>query len=158
MSQREKTIAVILISVAILWGMTSWSRTASFKKPGAQTDETHNNPVSLLHSEESQSQELKRILEQLELRSRPQMQTQEITDPFRKFDQKELLDKTVLEFSELVLSGVMMENSQPIALINDQILKEGDKISGFEVKEIRPNEVVLIRGLEKYTLKLFTEP
>ena len=159
MSKREKLIGGIFLSVAILWAMASRPNNSLPKKSVAQSAEAHHdNPISVLHPEESQPLELKRVLEQLQLRSRQETETTEVRDPFKKFDQKELMDKTLLDFSELVLTGIVMEGAQPGALINDQILKQGDKISGFEVKEIRSNEVVLTRGLEKYTLKLFTEP
>lgn len=75
-------------------------------------------------------------------------------DPFAPLDPRAVLDTTVMDFTQLQLSGIIWEEEQPIALINDKILNRGDMISGFKIFEIRKNEVVLIKGLERYILKL----
>ena len=42
-------------------------------------------------------------------------------------------------------------------MINKQIFNEGDIISGFEIHKILEDEVILIKGLKRYTLYLSRE-
>jgi len=78
-------------------------------------------------------------------------------DPFEKLDYRSVFTSTALEFSELSLSGIIWEESAPMALINNQILAAGEIISGFKVEEIRKNEVILIKGTEKFIMRLYSQ-
>lgn len=79
---------------------------------------------------------------------------EEMNDPFAELDPRAVLDTTVMDFTQLELSGIIWEEDEPVALINDKILSRGDMVSGFKIFEIRKSEVVLIKGLERYILKL----
>jgi len=72
-----------------------------------------------------------------------------VKDPFKKLEPQ----LTALSFSDLVLSGLGWEKDTPTAIINDQFLKKGDQISGFIVVEIRQDEVILYKDLQRYVLK-----
>ncbi|MFQ6618587.1 MAG: hypothetical protein ACE5QV_07860 [Fidelibacterota bacterium] len=53
----------------------------------------------------------------------------------------------------LSLKGIVWDSESPSAIINDSILKEGDKIGGYEIKKIYP-KVVLLEG-ENEKIRLF---
>ncbi|MBU2541578.1 MAG: general secretion pathway protein GspB [Candidatus Omnitrophica bacterium] len=64
------------------------------------------------------------------------------------------------QISKLELSGMIISEDNPkdsIAVINEENLKAGDKISGFTIKDIRANFVVLESGGEKFMLRLWEE-
>lgn len=95
--------------------------------------------------------DLEDIAEQIRLKSvAPDLTS--VKDPFKRLE----LTDFPLEFSDLVLSGIIFEEEMPTALINGQILKEGDRISVFRVEEIRRNSVILTSGDDQYTLRLST--
>lgn len=73
-------------------------------------------------------------------------------DPFQEL----VPNVTELSFSDLVLEGVHWEIEEPVAIINQQILKEGDEISGFVVDEIKEDEVILFKDKRWHILK-FTQ-
>ncbi|MDP2943700.1 MAG: general secretion pathway protein GspB [Candidatus Omnitrophota bacterium] len=55
---------------------------------------------------------------------------------------------------QLLLNGIFFDETQPYALINNQIVKRGDMIEGAKVVQILSNEVVL--EFEGTTIKLKT--
>lgn len=66
-------------------------------------------------------------------------------------------DKDIL-ISDMVLEGVMAEpTGESVAIINGNIVKLGDKIGLFIVKDIKPNAVTLEKGTDNFTLKLKKE-
>lgn len=54
----------------------------------------------------------------------------------------------------LVLRGIMDVMGQKAALINQHILREGDKIKGYRLLKISQNKVVLLRRKQRYVLNL----
>ena len=71
---------------------------------------------------------------------------------------------TILNFdkdiyaSDMVLEGVLLEpTGDSVAIINGNIVKIGDKVGFFIVKEIQVNMVILEKGQEIITLKLKKE-
>lgn len=160
MSKREKVIGIILLALAVLCAFVFFSRQS---RPPAATgkflqDLVKDAPPQTAGPETLSNQGLKRMIEKVFLKFKSNEPAGDIVDPFKKFDAKDLMDRNVLQFSELKLIGIVLDKEVPAALINDQILYPGDQISGFKVVEIHTNEVVLTRGLEKYILKLFEEP
>ncbi len=64
------------------------------------------------------------------------------------------------QISRLQLSGMIISESNlkdSIAVIDGENLKVGDKISGFVIKEIRSNFVILESGNENFILRLWEE-
>ncbi len=158
MSKREKMIGAILLGLAIICLFVFRPQGAPapqqeiLNPPGPKSVSTNQTITSV-----TVPQEYKRMIEKVLIKFEPQEPVGEVADPFKKFEAKELIDKNVLEFTELKLIGIVMDENAPTALINGQILHVGDSVSGFKVADIRSNEVLLTRGLEKYTLKLFEE-
>lgn len=58
------------------------------------------------------------------------------------------------------LSGIVWDERQPVAILNDQVLKMGDEIEGYRITAIRAEAVQLTRGQETVDLPLFqsTQP
>ena len=55
-------------------------------------------------------------------------------------------------FKEFQLLGILWDNKMPVAIIDDQVLHEGDVIRGVTVRTISRNEVLLLHKNEHYTL------
>lgn len=72
------------------------------------------------------------------------------TDPFLKLEP----EQRSLEYSDLVLSGLILAQQKPLALINGVPVGEGDKIGDFVVQAIDKNQVILQKGMERYILKI----
>ena len=53
------------------------------------------------------------------------------------------------------LEGIIWDpDGGAIAIINNEILKQGDKISGFKIKKIKRDEVILLKGEKEINLFL----
>ena len=55
---------------------------------------------------------------------------------------------------DLALNGIMPDKQNPYAIINNEIVKLGDKVGGMTVIEINENNVVLDENGERHTLEL----
>lgn len=55
---------------------------------------------------------------------------------------------------DLALSGIMPDKQNPCAIINDEVVKLGDKVDGMTVIEINENNVVLDENGKRHTLEL----
>ncbi|MBU4590249.1 MAG: hypothetical protein KKG01_04930 [Candidatus Omnitrophica bacterium] len=58
--------------------------------------------------------------------------------------------------SDMVLTGILWDDSSPLAMINDNPIAVGDKISGYTVVEIRKDRVIITNGTEDSELRLPT--
>ena len=64
-----------------------------------------------------------------------------------------LIPKEV-DITGLALKGVIYSQSGPVAVIDDEILEEGDNIGVYIVVKIEEKKVILKKGNEQFTLKL----
>lgn len=65
------------------------------------------------------------------------------------------LDKELYKSSRMILRGVSMgRDRRGYALIDDEIVTEGDLISGYEVCEVEKDRVLLKKGNESFYLLL----
>ena len=55
---------------------------------------------------------------------------------------------------KLTLEGIIQSNTVPAAIINDNIVSEGDMVEGMVVKEIGETSVILLKDGEEYKLEL----
>jgi hypothetical protein len=78
-------------------------------------------------------------------------------DPFQKLDSPQVEVGVSADISTLVVSGIIIEKDGPTALINEKILRIGDSIGEYQVEDIKQNEVILKRGMEKFVLRLFKD-
>ena len=58
------------------------------------------------------------------------------------------------QISGLALSGILWDPSQPIAIINGQMLRVGEEIDGFRVVQIEQDHVGLSDGGQTFSLTL----
>jgi len=55
---------------------------------------------------------------------------------------------------KLVLKGIAWDETEPLALINDLLVKEGDAIQGAKIVKIDFDQVVVRYGTKKFVIKL----
>ena len=55
---------------------------------------------------------------------------------------------------DLALSGIMPDKQNPCAIINNEVVKLGDKVGGMTVIEINESNVVLDENGQRHTLEL----
>lgn len=82
-------------------------------------------------------------------KNRPQLKW--VRNPFQ-FPPKKEVEKT--DVGKLNLTGIIYDETSPVAVINDIIVHEGDEIEGVKVIKIESEEVLLEEDGESYTLKL----
>lgn len=73
-------------------------------------------------------------------------------DPFARIPSME--KTTSVEGEELKLTGILWDKQGGIALINDSIVRVGDRIGQWKVMKITPSSVILERAGTYYELKL----
>jgi len=61
---------------------------------------------------------------------------------------------TSVEGGGLKLTGILWDKQGGMALINDSIVRVGDRIGQWKVKKITPSSVILERAGTYYELKL----
>lgn len=59
-----------------------------------------------------------------------------------------------LGMEDLALNGIMADKENPYAIINNDVVKLGDKVNGMTVIEINEKNVVLEQNGQKHTLEL----
>ncbi len=71
-------------------------------------------------------------------------------NPFKQADHKPQpkpqKKKPVRRKTTLTLRAISYQQKGSVALINDQVLKVGDVISGYRVQKIEPKQVILIKN------------
>ena len=56
---------------------------------------------------------------------------------------------------DLKLTGILWDEDNPQAIINDEIREKGDKVGKFKIIEILPEKVIVSDGTEKFELKIY---
>lgn len=64
------------------------------------------------------------------------------------------IDYPELKPDRLSLRGILRIGDEKVALINDTVVREGEKIAGMEVAEIQDYRVVLMHAGKRYILKM----
>lgn len=82
-------------------------------------------------------------------------------DPFQPLiDSKGVLNvKLIRSREDLMLNGIIYaeKKSERIAVINSESFRAGDIVGNYEIKDITPNKVVLIKGSKKTVLTMEVE-
>lgn len=66
--------------------------------------------------------------------------------------------ETEVFVSDLVLEGIIVEaDGNNLAIVNGLVVKRNDPVGQYTVSEISSNAVVLMKGQEKFTLRLKKE-
>lgn len=56
-----------------------------------------------------------------------------------------------------ILTGIIWDEQHPMAVIGDEVVGIGGKVSDYEVKKIEKERVILQKGEETFTLELYNE-
>lgn len=83
----------------------------------------------------------------------------DVRDPFSPLIDKNgriLIDEK-LNVGSLKLSGIIFSKDEKVAIVNGEIVKEGDYIGNYIIDKIEENKVVLKKGDEKFILELEVE-
>ena len=59
-----------------------------------------------------------------------------------------------IEFAGMALKGIIYSEGKPLAIINEEVLKEGDKIGEYTVLKINKKSVTRKKNNEAFILKL----
>ena len=59
-----------------------------------------------------------------------------------------------LDITELTLKGIIYSQGNSLAIINEEMLKEGDTVGEYVVLKIEEKKVFLKKGNKEFTLKL----
>ncbi|NOZ75904.1 MAG: general secretion pathway protein GspB [FCB group bacterium] len=71
--------------------------------------------------------------------------------------EENIIEEDPVYIEDYILSAISFRGDRPVVLINESILKVGDRIDGLQLKEVRPNSVVLVSpGGKEYILNLQT--
>jgi len=164
MSKREKIIGIITAVVFIFW-LQNFFGGDQDRKPKKQTTAKTSRPrTQAVRHQKSPSKPVEdkkfsfdwqAVIDCMGMEYED-TDAQPVRDPFAELDYRDVFSSSALDFSELSLSGIIWEEEAPLALINNQILGIGEMISGFKIDEISKNEVILIKGTEKFMLRLYS--
>lgn len=55
----------------------------------------------------------------------------------------------------LALNGIIWDATEPYAIINDEVVRRGDRIGGCKVVDIKEDRVILDNGTEQITLNVW---
>ncbi len=80
-------------------------------------------------------------------------------DPFSALVSKSglILIPRQLSLADLVLKGIIYSEGEPLAIISDEILKEGETIADYTLIDIGEKKVTLEKNKEIFILKLEEE-
>lgn len=157
MNKKTKIVVFICVIVLLFWLNV---RQRGLSKPAGHADSAppaQKNAEKTDGKETTAADEYRKLMDLVKTVQTPAQGPLE-GDPFLKFNAVILTKDTPLEINQLKLTGIIIEEDGPVALINDQILRAGDVISKFQIEEIRQNEVLLKRGTDKFVLRLFANP
>jgi hypothetical protein len=145
MLKKEKTELIItsfLVLVLVLFVLRATNKTK--KKgplPTAPVVALANNDKVILSSESGYNfSALEKETANLELKDDP-------------FTSNPITNKRI-DATGISLKGIIWDKNKPVALINEEVVKVGDSISGYSVKEIDKDKVILTGGVNITTLKL----
>ena len=158
MNKREKIIGIVMVGTIFIWAMTFFSKSRPAKPREPTRASSQKVPAKAVPREDGPKVSVDGVVALMEGAFDETLPQESITDPFEELKPIEGSAQEGAGPSQFVLSGIIIEkDEEPVALINGEILREGDVVAGFLVEDITPNEVVLTQGNERYILKLFVK-
>jgi len=156
--KRGVIIAVVLAIVLVglwLWvlGIVSVKKTVRELVERPATVEV--SPEELREKAEETALSLSNWLERQEKMDKMLVYHESRRDPFLlpvKAKKKSL----PVEPPKLVLKGIAWDETEPLALINDLVVKEGDIIQGARIVKIDFDRVVVLYGSKKFVIELIS--
>lgn len=134
----KQKVEIIITGVAVVLFIVLFTSTLAKRTKKAVTETAENLPVSEVVPPEV---------------TKP-ISAKEIEwgrDPFVKAPERKEKEGTI----GLTLEGIIWDETNPQAIINNEIVTIGDKINGLEVVEIKKDEVTLTDGKTQHKLELW---
>lgn len=161
LQKREKILLSLAGAAVVIFVITNLLPKKSTEKPitsapssVARTVETRTQKTPAVP--QMQQPKLKsyttRSAWNLEWKNDPFVYAEIVPEPEEQKDEREeenVVEETSYRFE---LNGISWLNNKPTVLINDQILKPGDRIEGYTLSEVKPEYVVLVRNGERVRL------
>jgi len=157
MTARRGAIIVVVLAVATvglwLWvlGVVPFKRAAT-ELPGRPIA-VEVSPEELREKAEVTARSLASWLEEQEKLSKKLVYHKGKRDPFLLVIKKKE-ESPRLEPPKLILKGIAYDKTEPLALINDRVVKEGDTIEGARIVKIDFDRVVVHHGKKEFVIKL----
>lgn len=157
MTARSGAIIVVVLAVATvglwLWvlGVVPFKRTVTELPKGAIVVEV--SPEELRERAEVTARSLASWLEEQTELSKTLVYHKGKRDPFLP-EIKKKEESPRIEPPKLVLKGIAYDKIEPLALINDRVVKEGDTIEGARIVKIDFDRVVVHHGKKEFVIKL----
>ena len=86
---------------------------------------------------------------------------QEERDPFVSIldlrKEKIIASKNRIDLSKVILKGIIWNNKQPVAIINDELVMTGDDWQGYKLERIDRDGILLSDGENTYQLSITEE-
>jgi len=64
--------------------------------------------------------------------------------------------KEMIKWQEIKVDGIVW-GQEPLAIVNGEVVKEGDNLGPFKLKEIKQESIILLRGKKEYEYKVEME-
>jgi len=157
MTARRSAIIVVVLAAALvgvwLWvlGVVPFKRTVTELPRGPIVVAV--SPEELRERAEATARSLSSWLEEQEKLSKRLVYRKGKRDPFL-IAVKKKEESPRIEPPKLVLKGIAYDEAEPLALINDRVVKQGDTIEGARIVKIDFDRVVVRHGKEEFVIKL----
>jgi len=148
-------LAIVLVGLLWLWvlGIVPLKKTVRELVERPATVEV--SPEELREKAEETVLSLSNWLEKQEKMDKMLVYHESRRDPFLllvKAKKKSL----PVEPPKLVLKGIAWDETEPLALINDLVVKEGDTIQGARIVKIDFDRVAVLYGSKKFVIELMS--
>jgi len=157
MKRRRRVILIVVLAIVAV-GLWLW--VLGIVPPKRTVRELIERPVTVeVGSEELRKKaeetaiSLANWLEQQENMNKMLVYRQAQRDPFL-LSVKKKEEMLPVEPPKLVLKGIAWDETQPLSLINDLVVKEGDAIQGARIVKIDFDRVVVRYRSKKFVIKL----
>lgn len=151
--QQKYIITVGVLGIALLMAVMS-TFGGKKKKTSADVPSTPSFDISEMH-----------LINLNEEKSKPPEQelavsAEWIRDPFgfdelARMEAEQMIEEE--EQIEIILNGIIWDESAPLAMVNGELYPKGADISGFEIIDITEESVVLDNGVKRMTLSIWEE-
>ena len=160
MTARSSAIIVVVLAIALV-GVWLWVLGAiPFKRRVRELTERPGvvevTPEELRERAEATARSLSSWLEEQEKLSRTLVYHKGRRDPFLLLVKKKK-ESPRIEPPKLVLKGIAWDKTEPLALINNLVVREGDTIEGARIVKIDFDRVLVRHGRKEFLIKLIEE-
>ncbi len=149
LSKKDKTQLVMLIVASVILIVIVAS---NFGEKGKISRKAESKRVEETVSKEALSRKKKREKKEKSPEVQAMFKEAGRNDPFLKPDERD--EPGVFVRVSLKLSGIVSDGERPFAVINDEIVGEGEMIGDKRILEIKDQSVVIQEGDRQYELTM----